>query len=212
MQKYYPPQFKEEKFHCPHCHVYSRQTWDRLYYSTFGDYPLIKDMYMCTCIHCDKNSYWYQGKLIIPDLTTATPPHTDLPQEVLEDYVEAASILSKSPRGAAALLRLALQKLMKELGESGKDINKDIGSLVSKGLPPQVQQALDIVRVIGNESVHPGNLDLKDDVETATQLFGLINFIVEDRIARPKAIQSLFDSLPEGKKKGIETRDTVKTP
>ncbi|WP_230199384.1 hypothetical protein [Bacillus ndiopicus] len=68
------------------------------------------------------------------------------------------------------------------------------------------------MRVIGNESVHPGQLDLKDDFETANQLFELINFIVEDRITRPKTIEALFNKLPEGKRKGIEERDKIKTP
>jgi hypothetical protein len=38
-----------------------------------------------------------------------------------------------------------------------------------------VQQSLDIVRVIGNDAVHPGQIDLTDDIETATKLFVLIN-------------------------------------
>jgi hypothetical protein len=210
MNTFYPPEFKKEQFNCPHCHVYSVQSWRELIYQYAGSYPKA-EIDICICEHCSNKSYWYNEGLLIPDVSSAPPPHSDLPKEVMYDFVEAASILSKSPRGSAALLRLALQKLMKELGETGKDINKDIGSLVSKGLPVQVQQALDIVRVIGNESVHPGTLDLKDNPETATQLFGLINFIVDDRITRPKMIQSLFDTLPEGKKKGIEARDTLKT-
>ena len=72
-----------------------------------------------------------------------------------------------------ALLRLALQKLCKELGEGGKDINSDIANLVKKGLRPSIQKALDIVRVTGNESIHPGVLDMKDNRDVALKLLSL---------------------------------------
>lgn len=134
-----------------------------------------------------------------------------MPEEVSADFEEARSILTRSPRGAAALLRLCLQKMCIRLGLPGKDINKDIGELVKQGLSPKVQQALDIVRVVGNEAVHPGQMDLKDDVETASQLFGLINFIIEDRITKPKEIEALFSTLPEGKRQGITDRDKPRT-
>jgi hypothetical protein len=211
MEKYYPPTHEGTNFHCPFCNVYAHQRWYDMYYPNSG-YRTYGGLEISICQHCHDKSLWLAGKLIFPEKTLAPNPHDDLPKELLEDYLEAASIVSKSPRGATALLRLTLQKLMVALGESGKDINKDIGSLVQKGLHPQVQQALDIVRVIGNESVHPGQLDLKDDSETALQLFGLINFIVEDRITRPKTIQELFNKLPESKRKGIQERDKVTTP
>jgi hypothetical protein len=212
MKKYYPPNFHQLAFHCPHCHVYSNQEWSSVYYYEDLRYKHAEEYAVSKCYHCNRKAFWLNEKLIIPETTMAPAPHEDLPVEIFDDFMEAASIVHRSPRGAAALLRLALQKLMKELGESGTDINKDIGSLVKKGLHPHVQQALDIVRVVGNESVHPGTLDLKDDTATATQLFELINFIVEDRITRPKSIQSLFDNLPQGKKDGITSRDSVKTP
>lgn len=126
---------------------------------------------------------------------------------MLRDYEEAGRIVSESPRGAAALLRLAIQKLCVVLGEIGEKIDDDIKSLVKKGLTPMVQQALDAVRVIGNESVHPGTLDLKGDRDTAMRLFSLVNIIAEQMVSNPKHVQELYDKLPESKRKAIEKRD-----
>lgn len=35
------------------------------------------------------------------------------------------------------------------------------------------------MRVIGNESVHPGEMDIRDDHDTVFQLFDLVNLIAE---------------------------------
>jgi len=130
-----------------------------------------------------------------------------MPADIAADYEEARQIVGASPRGAAALLRLCVQKLMPYLGEKGKNINNDIASLVQKGLPVQIQQALDALRVIGNDSVHPGQIDLKDDRETAMSLFGLINFIVEKQIAEPKQITAIYNNLPKSSRDAIKKRD-----
>ena len=82
-------------------------------------------------------------------------------RDIKDDFVEAASILNASPRGSAALSRLIVQKLMSYLGGQGKDINANIAYLVKNGLEPEIQKALDIVRVTGNSAVHPGELALK---------------------------------------------------
>lgn len=102
---------------------------------------------------------------------------------------------------------------MPYLGEQGKRIDDDIASLVKKGLRIEIQQALDSVRVIGNESVHPGEIDLRDDPDTANALFGLVNVIVEDRISQPKKISEIYSGLPANKSlKRIEDRDKRPTP
>ena len=95
-----------------------------------------------------------------------------------------------------------------ELGENDKDINKNIGALVEKGLPKSVQQALDIVRVVGNKAVHPGQIEFDvDDKNTATMLMHLLNIIVERMISEPNEINSLYQNLPESVKESIEKRD-----
>ena len=105
-------------------------------------------------------------------------------------------------------LRLALQKLCKHLGEPGKHIDADIASLVRKGLDDRVQQALDAIRVIGNEAVHPGNIDLRADRKSAEMLFHLMNLIVEKMVSEPKHVQSIYDKLPQSKREAIERRDS----
>lgn len=146
--------------------------------------------------------------MLYPLVSTAPSPNPDLPELIQVDFQEARQIVIHSPRGAAALLRLSIQKLSKHLGEKGKNINNDIASLVKKGLPVKVQKALDTVRVVGNNAVHPGQLDLKDDTETASSLFSLVNIICDVMITQPKEVDKLYDELvPPEQKVAIEERD-----
>ncbi|HDP99983.1 MAG TPA: DUF4145 domain-containing protein [bacterium] len=141
------------------------------------------------------------------DISAAPLPNPDMPEDISKDYLEARSIATISARGAAALLRLCIQKLCAHLGESGKNINADIGNLVKKGLPVRIQQALDIVRVTGNNAVHPGEMQLHEDAKTVTLLFELLNLIVENQISQPKAIEELYGRLPEGAVEAVKKRD-----
>ena len=148
--------------------------------------------------------------MIWPRRPGGPQPNLDLPPEVRRDYEEANAILDASPRGAAALLRLTIQKLCKELGEKGKKPDDDIASLVRKGLDPRVQKALDVVRVIGNNAVHPGEIDIRDDRPTAEALFGLVNLICEKMITEPKHVDEFYAKLPESARQAIEQRDKPK--
>ena len=123
--------------------------------------------------------------------------------------VRASSILDLSPRGACALLRLSLQKLCRELGQDGKNLNDDVAALVAQGLSAEVQQALDALRVVGNNAVHPGEFDITDDAESAVALCECLNVIVEQRIAQPKRIEQLYGRLPKGALDAIAKRDAT---
>lgn len=204
MHKIVPPSFEVKSFNCPNCHTYAHQIWRNIH---DNQNRFVKNLNIAYCAHCENYSLWLNEKMIYPATTGIQPPNTDLEEEIIEDYLEASSIVNKSPRGAVALLRLAIQKLCKQLGEEGKNINNDIASLVKNGLPVTIQKALDIVRVIGNDAVHPGQIDLKDDQETANKLFDLINIIAHTMITQPKEIAALYETLPEAKKAGIEQRD-----
>jgi hypothetical protein len=208
---YVAPTISAKAFTCPHCGVLSLQRrWGYLADQPQPPYPDLyieqSDLRVTRCTHCEGNCLWWRETLVYPDRGNAPHPNPDMPADVREDYEEAARIYNNSPRGAAALLRLAIQKLMIHLGKSGKNINDDIAALAKDGLPVQVQQALDIVRVTGNNAVHPGQLDA-NDAGVAEQLFPLINVIVEDRISLPARIQEMYDALPQGARAAITKRD-----
>ena len=207
VMKYVPPAFEKSEFHCPICSVYAHQKWAVPYIYFGRSLVPLEDMGISICSHCEKYAIWFSKKLIYPHTSMAPLPVEDMPEEVKQDYLEARDIVNSSPRAAAALLRLALQKLMIHLGEKGKNLNDDIASLVKKGLPERIQKALDAVRVIGNNAVHPGEIDLKDDRETAIALFELLNMIVEVMITQPKKVDQIYGKIPRGAKEAIEKRD-----
>lgn len=167
----------------------------------------VLNLHISKCYECSKVAVWVHDKIVFPPEKGGVNPNNDLPEEVITDFEEARSILNLSPRGAAALLRLAIQKLCKHLGEKGQKIDDDIASMVSKGLNPLIQKSLDIVRVIGNEAVHPGVIDIKDDRDTANELFGLINLIADQMITNPKHVNELYDKLPAKKREAIQKRN-----
>lgn len=160
-----------------------------------------------SCHTCQQIALWVHDRLIYPPRLAGPAPNADLPDELKADFEEARRVVDLSPRGAAALLRLLVQKLCAQLGEKGKNIDEDIASLVARGLDPMVQQALDAVRVIGNEAVHPGTMDLKDDRDTALTLLELVNDITAQTIARKKRAAALYMMLPPGKRAAIDQRD-----
>jgi hypothetical protein len=96
------------------------------------------------------------------------------------------------------------------IGGKGDDLNDDIRHLVSTGLETEIQQAMDVLRVVGDGAVHPGLMDPKDDKGTALSLFTLVNLIIERRITVPKRIEELFAGLPQKARDTIEERDAAK--
>lgn len=210
MSEYYPPKYKSKQFHCPYCQVYASQCWlSVVVYNEFDEEIWIRiekaDVELSICSHCDSGTFWLAEKIIYPPTRSAPPANDDIPEKIKQVYEEAAAIADQSPRAACALLRLAVEMLLKHLGEIGS-INDGIKNLVKKGLDPKVQQSLDIVRITGNNAVHPGEI-VFDDTTDVQMLFVLLNVIAGILITQPKQIQELYDGLPEGPKEAVEKRD-----
>ncbi len=203
---YKQPAFKDSNFHCPHCGVLAFQNWQ--YISHSGRY--FDDLEVAFCQNCEEYSLWKDEKMIFPKKLTAPFPHEDMPETVKELYEEARLVSNDSPRAAAALLRVSLEKLTEELGEKEGKLNTRIGNLNKQGLPKKVIQSLDAVRIFANEGgSHSGEIDLtgEDNEEIVSSLFKLVNFIVEKTISENIQIDDIYGKIPENKKAGIKDRD-----
>ncbi|NQV70073.1 MAG: DUF4145 domain-containing protein [Pseudohongiella sp.] len=154
-----------------------------------------KELSISSCASCPDLTVWIDRKIVYPKHIDVTEPNSDLSEDIQNDYREAALIIAGSPRGSTALLRLALQKLLVQIGKEGKDISNDIAILVEEGLSPKIQQTLDLLRVTGDDAVHPGQIDINDSREMATKLFQLLNLIAEELITIPKELNELYSEL-----------------
>jgi len=213
-KKYVAPSHEVKAFHCPHCGAFAHQKWCKAAEmrpgppESYGE--CIEGVSVSVCSNCKKYAVWVDNNIVYPRSSAASLPVEDMPDDVKEDFIEARKIVNDSPRAAAALLRLALQKLMVHLGEEGKNINNDIASLVEKGLPEKIRRALDAVRVVGNNAVHPGKMDLRDDEDTALLLFDILNIVVDVMITQSKKIDEIYNRIPHSAKEAIERRDKKK--
>ena len=203
--KYIAPKKNLNTFTCPHCQTLSLMRF--LLHSFEEDNFFHNMLTIARCYSCGKKIIWIDNEYIYPNIV-AEEVNPDLPTSVKQLYNEAGLIYNQSPRAACALLRLAIDRLCNELGETDRDINKNIGALVEKGLPKKIQQALDIVRVVGNKAVHPGTIAFDvDDIDTAKSLMRLINMIGQSMITDPNEIDKMYNQLPESAKESIDRRD-----
>ena len=212
MTTYTAPDFDKDAFNCPHCGAFAHMEWRSEQRNIY---------YQAICAHCRQYSLWRvtkmdsdgfnivkKGEMLYPDFGSAPLPSEDMPEDVKKDYEEAARIFIKSPRGAAALLRLGLQKLCIHLGEEGKNINTDIRSLVEKGVfSGQVVKVADTLRITGNNAVHPGQISDEDFDRAAGKMFDLINALVEETITKPKMWNNLYEQMPENARNAAEAQD-----
>lgn len=203
------------KFDCPICRANSLCDIE---YMSILNYGRSTETYMLVCRACGEGSIWkqfdridnynYKLRLVDPIASDAPEALPDMPEDVAGDYEEARLIAAYSPRAAAALLRLALQKLCKHLGEPGEHIDTDIRSLAKRPeFGERLVKAADTLRIAGNNAVHPGEMDEQDIDNICSGLFGLLNLIVQAGISQPKEWDAMYQALPEKPRKAAEKKD-----
>ena len=224
--KYYIPEYFKRSFNCPCCGVFAEQRWCFLgsrsfdsskYYINsryigpkFMGITYLDDSFSASRReHCKEWVLWNDRKIIYPRSITVENPNPDMPEVAKGLYIESAQILQDSPRASAALLRLALQEILNEVVEGGEknNINKNIG-ILSKEVDKTTQKALDLIRINGNNAVHPGEIQIEE--ETTEYMYKLLNIIVQKLISDKKQIDDLYNNLSENQKKSIKERDNKK--
>jgi hypothetical protein len=203
-------------FVCPNCNVLAKQDWASVFY-TDGTKDLAGLclgtglVFVAHCQACRQPSIWLGDSMIHPLSSTPPMPLQDMPEDVKTEYMEARDVFGKSARAAGGLLRIAFEKLFPHLGVNKNSPNEAIAELVKNGLVLGTQQqALDVMRIFANQSSHNGFVKLEDQPATVSFLFGLLNYIVEQMITKPKQIQSLYATIPQDKRDGIAKRDAKK--
>ena len=139
------------------------------------------------CGECERYAVWRDTELLWPQRPDAPRALRDMPATVRADFDEALAVFERSPRAAAALLRLALRRLCRELGLPGRRIDDDLAALLRAGLPEPVVVSLREARAAGADAVPPGLLDERDGREVALALFTALNRIVDRLIVQPRA-------------------------
>src|SRR6516225_12488173 len=107
------------------------------------------NLHLSSCHSCNGFALWVGERLAFPINVDKTPALVE------EDLEEAAAILNKSPRGAIALMRVCIQKLMPLLKQDSENLNDSMSSLVRKGLEVEIQQAMEVLQVLGNDPGQP---------------------------------------------------------
>lgn len=171
----------------------------------------IANSFASSCFHCKNITLWTHDRIVYPVFKSKFRPVEDMPDHIKRDFEEAAQIFDASPRAAAAILRLALEKLCQHiLDKPSIKLDEAINALVKQGLRRDVQDAMEVVRVIGNNAVHPGQIDT-DDREMVSSLFSITNLIVEQTISERRKVNEMKSRLPAEQLQHIERRDRYRS-
>lgn len=157
--------------YCPSCHEYSVQLASTKEIFSFN-YP--------------------------PYIGMALPEY--IPEAIRTDYLEACSILDKSPRAAATLARRCLQGMIRDFWNvHASSLAKEIDQIQDK-IPADQYRVLNSIRRLGNIGAHMEkdvNLIIDIDPGEAQKLIKVLELLFKDwyiaRHDRNELYQEIFD-------------------
>lgn len=186
--------FDKQTFTCPYCgraQSYSNANMLRSYapndcYNRQQDSTDVI-IYHIRCSNVDCQKLIITGRFFMSnEQFDISPQHVHktypdyIPEQIRDDYIEAADIIELSPKAAATLFRRCLQGMIHDFWDiHEKNLNAEITELQDR-IPPSMWKALDGIRKIGNIGAH-----MEQDV----------NLIVDIDISEAKKLQKLIELL-----------------
>lgn len=154
------------------------------------------ELHLSVCAGCGIELAWQNDKNLCPPFTLISPPDREVPLDVKADYNEARKIYKYSSRGAATLLRIALEKLLihLKLGSSSADLSSMVNELSQKKKANLVECPDHIIAGLVRTCVsEKGTYSTKaiNEIENPKDveiLFHLINEITEEFIKKKRRI------------------------
>ena len=142
-------------------------------------------------------------ELVRPKASGRPPVPTEVPEEFAEDYREACLVLADSPKASAALSRRCLQHILRERAQvkSPNDLARAIQEVVDDPkVSTEISESLDIVRNIGNFSVHPNKSQHSGEIVEvepgeAEWCLEVIEMLFDYYFVRPADIQRRIQTL-----------------
>src|SRR6476646_9474232 len=156
------------------------------------------NLHASRCYNCKGFTVWVRDRLVFPSRGDEPPDVVEVDfeevaedvqetaedEEVSEDFEEAAAILNKFPRGAAALTRVCIQNMMPLLEENAENLDENVSSLVRKGLEVEIQQAMDVLKVVRKNPSQITEVDLKEENEAAKIFLTSLTQILKRRMLK----------------------------
>ncbi len=170
-------------------------------------YP-VSSLFLSNCQNCGKSTVWFNDLMIYPQFKQIKKC-PEMPTKVAEYFDEANLILELSPRGAIAILRLAIEELIKQFEKNKKSLNTEIRKLERDGYNKNLIEALDVVRIMGNYAVHPSEIGFEDHRAVAEELFVLVNYIADKMNFDPAKIDNVLKKLPKSLINKIKSQEST---
>ena len=166
-----------------------------IYEHTDNRIQAIFPCFFSQCNSCEEYAIWVNDRIVYPQAIIRIPKD-DMPDQIKTFYRQASSISSQCPPASAALLRTVLEMLCTELNYTEGSLKQRIEKMKNDGkIDDELHDAMQSVRIVGNNAVHAGQIEVDDSKEVVKVLFEIIDDITLDLFTKPKRRKELSKNV-----------------